>query len=84
MSEPIGEEVIQRLMHHLVAIEAGTMSCEEAFFLLDEYADLVCCQQQVALLMPVVHQHLELCPGCREFYESLLNMVETAEGASRD
>jgi len=84
MSEAIGEEVIQRLMRHLVNIKAGSLSCDDAFSLLDEYADLTYSQEQAEQLMPLVNQHLELCPGCRDFYDTLLQLVQSSEGVLRD
>lgn len=81
MSEPLGEEIIQRLMHHLVEVETGTLSCREAFALLDEYVDLCCYQKGAEELMPLVHTHLELCPDCQTFYATLLSILK-AETAS--
>lgn len=84
VSELLGEEVIHRLMHHLVSIRTGSLSCDDAFSLLDEYTDLTYSQEQAEQLMPLVHQHLELCPGCRDFYETLLELVQSSEGVARD
>ncbi|MBK9055948.1 MAG: hypothetical protein IPL78_35115 [Chloroflexi bacterium] len=84
MSEAIGEEVVQRLMRHLVHIKAGSLSCADAFSLLDEYTDLAYSHEQAEQLMPLVHEHLELCPGCRDFYETLIHLLQLSEGVSRD
>lgn len=77
MSEPLGEEIIQRLMHHLVEVETGTLSCRDAFALLDEYVDLCCYKKEAEKLMPLVHDHLELCPDCHTFYATLLSILQT-------
>lgn len=84
MSEPLGEEIIERLMHHLVEVETGVLSCQEAFALLDEYADLSCYRKEAEKIMPKVHQHLELCPDCRDFYATLLAILDASEGVKRD
>jgi hypothetical protein len=80
MSEPMGEEVIERLLRYLVEIEEGSLSCADAFAKLDEYADLSCYHKRAHEIMPHVHHHLELCPDCLKFYETLLAMLESTEG----
>ena len=52
------------------------LDCEEAHDLLDQFADRVAHGENAADLMPLVQQHLEMCPGCREEYEALLRMIE--------
>lgn len=84
MSEPLGEEIIQRLMQHLVEVESGTLSCRDAFALLDEYVDLCCYEKEAEKMMPLVHHHLELCPDCQTFYATLLSIITASEGAKSD
>jgi len=52
------------------------LDCEEAHALIDEFAERVKRGDQAADLMPLVQQHLDLCPGCREEYEALLRMID--------
>ncbi|MCL4867344.1 MAG: hypothetical protein KJ063_00105 [Anaerolineae bacterium] len=84
MSEPIGTDIVQRLMRHLVEIEAGKLSCQDAFALLDEYADLCCHQKEAEKIMPLVQNHLHQCPDCQAFYEALLAILQSPEGANND
>ncbi len=79
MSEPISEEVIERLVRHLVEIEEGSLSCADAYALLDEYADLSCYHKRAQDVMPHLHHHLELCPDCLQFYQALLTMLQATE-----
>lgn len=79
MSEPISEAVIERLARYLVEIEAGSLSCADAYALLDEYADLSCYHQRAQDMMPNLHNHLELCPDCLRFYQTLLMMLQATE-----
>lgn len=80
MSEPISEEVIERLVRYLIEIEEGSLSCADAFALLDEYADLSCYHKRAQESMPKLHHHLELCPDCLQFYQTLLMMLQATEG----
>ncbi len=50
-------------------------SCDDTYRLLDEFAEAVAEGKDVAQLMPLVHQHLEMCPDCREEFEALLRTL---------
>ena len=41
----------------------------------DEFAEAVVQGKDVARLMPLVQQHLDLCPDCREEFEALLRVL---------
>lgn len=75
----LDEESLIRLMQLVEQTEEGHYSCAETFDLLDEYVELVAGNQEAALLMPIVKRHIDLCPGCRDKYEILLNILQ-AEG----
>ncbi len=67
---------VQRLAHMLALTDLTEYSCEETFALLDEYVDLVDNNAEAEVLMPVVKQHLDRCPHCREAFEDLLNALQ--------
>jgi hypothetical protein len=67
---------IQRLAHLLALTDLTEYSCEETFELLDEYVDLVDNNAEAEILMPVVKQHLDRCPHCREAFEDLLHALQ--------
>jgi hypothetical protein len=69
--------MIKGLMHALELTEEGDYTCEEAFELLDEYAELVSSGEDVAQVMPLIKRHLDLCRDCREEYEALLRVLES-------
>jgi len=56
------------------------ISCDDVFALLDEFVEAVKRGENVLLLMPLVRQHLDMCPDCREEYEALLRMVQPSFG----
>ncbi len=64
-----------RLLQMLDQTLVEEYSCEEVYELLDQYAEMVARGEDVARLMPLVAQHLEMCPDCREEYEALLRMM---------
>ncbi len=55
------------------------IACEEAHRLLDQFADMVARGEDAAALMPLVQQHLEMCPDCREEYEALMRILRAPQ-----
>ena len=51
------------------------LDCDEAHALLDQFAERVKRGENAADLMPLVQEHLDLCPGCKEEYEALMRMI---------
>ncbi len=64
------------LLRRLENVQENAYSCEETFALLDEYVELVVTDEEAAALMPLVKNHLDMCPDCREGYEVLLRILE--------
>ena len=52
------------------------ISCDEVFVVLDQFVEAVHRGENVLLLMPLVRQHLDVCPACREEYETLLRTLQ--------
>lgn len=65
---------IVKMLQALVMAEENEISCDDVFAVLDEFAEAVRRGENVLLLMPLVRQHLDICPNCWEEYETLLRM----------
>lgn len=72
------DSIMQLRLKSLAAADANEISCEDVFTVLDQFAEAVDRGENVLLLMPLVRQHLEICPNCREEYETLLRMLQPA------
>lgn len=71
----------QAMLEGLIDTRAEELSCDEVFELLDIFAEAVQNGEDAATLMPLVQQHLDMCPECREEYEVLLaSMQATGTG----
>ena len=55
--------------------QAQELGCDEAYAFFDSYAERVSRGEDVAVLMPLVHHHLAMCPDCREEFEALLRAM---------
>lgn len=72
-------EILIDLMERLEKTTDDAYCCDEVFALLDEYVELVSDDEEAKQLMPLVKNHLEMCPDCRDEYEVLLHVLKTAE-----
>lgn len=52
------------------------LNCDEAYALLDVFADRVSRGEDVVILMSLVNHHLQMCPDCREEFAALLRAVD--------
>ncbi len=77
----ISQEHLVDLMHRLEHTMEGVYSCEEAFALLDEYVEMVATDEEAKRLMPLVQNHLDMCPGCKDEFEILLHILKTADSS---
>jgi hypothetical protein len=75
----INQNNLVDLMHRLEQTMDNAYSCEEVFALLDEYVELVATDEEAKLLMPLVKNHLEMCPDCHNKFEILLHVLKTAD-----
>lgn len=67
------------MVEHLKSLAVSDkqeISCDEVFAVLDQFAEAVHRGENVLIFMPLVRQHLDVCPACREQYEMLLSMLQ--------
>ena len=76
---PLDQKAMVHLMKRLEMTMENAYSCEEAYALLDEYVEMVASNQEAKKLMPLVKNHLDMCPDCRDEFEILLHVLQTAE-----
>ena len=67
-----------KMLQALAMTEEQEICCDDVFAVLDEFVEAVHRGENVLLLMPLVRQHLDMCPNCREEYEALLRMLQPA------
>ena len=65
-------ERLKRMIHMVDSTADIEIACDEAYRLLDEYADMLLRGEDPAALLPQVKHHLEMCMDCREELDVLL------------
>ncbi len=75
----IPESKAKQILRGILATRADEIDCDAAFHELDHYAELALANGDAEKLLPLVKQHLERCPDCREEYEALLRALQARE-----
>ena len=76
---PQPPDEMQGLLEMLVLTDEQEIACDAVFKALAEFAEMAQRGEDVRAVMPLVQQHLDMCPDCREEYEALMTILE-AEG----
>ena len=74
------DPMMVKMLQSLARTEEQEISCDDVFAVLDEFVEAVRRGENPLLFMPLVRQHLDMCPDCREEYETLLRMLQPASG----
>jgi hypothetical protein len=75
---PPSPDVMQKLLHMLESTRKDEITCDEVYDVLDQFAEAAQRGENVRTLLPLVRQHLDMCPDCREEYEALLNILQAS------
>jgi hypothetical protein len=73
---------LARLMTMIDHTEEVEISCDDVFELLDQFSEMSLRGEDVDRLMPMVKHHLEMCAGCREEYDALVQILENQPSAN--
>jgi hypothetical protein len=57
------------------------LSCGECYEVVDTFAELRLLGRDAAEAMPLVQDHLDRCPPCREEFEALLDALRAVSGS---
>ena len=77
--EEVSNEMVLGFLRMLERVEREDITCDELYMKLDEYVERQVDKRDAAYIMPLMREHLEVCPECCEEYETLLHVVEAAE-----
>ena len=66
---------MKKMMAMLSQTRDVELTCDEVFAMLDEFTELAAQGEDVRQLMPLVQQHLDTCPDCRDEYKVLESIV---------
>ena len=74
--EELPDKVVQGFLRVLEQVRLEDMPCSQVFALLDQYVEKEVRGEAAERLMPLLREHLDICPNCSEEYEALLRVLE--------
>ena len=82
--EQLSNEAVLGFLRVLETVDTEEISCDELYGKLDQYVELEVDKKDAAHIMPLMREHLDVCPECCEEYETLLRVVEETESKQND
>ena len=84
--EPLSSETVLGFLRVLEdeTVDHEEITCDELYEKLDQYVDREVGKKDAARIMPLMREHLDICPECCEEYETLLHVVEVTEENQND
>jgi hypothetical protein len=73
------DEVIVKFLQILEGVREEEMTCDEMFTRLDEFVETEVKSHDAEKLMPLLREHLDMCPDCDEEYKALLTVLENTK-----
>lgn len=75
LQKELSNEAVLGILRVLDEVPVEEISCADLYTKLDEYVEREVDQKDAAYLMPVIREHLDMCPECCEEYEALLDVL---------
>jgi len=75
LQKQLPNEAVLGFLRVLEDVREEEISCSEIYSKLDEYVEREVSKKDAAQLMPLIREHLDVCPECCEEYEALLNVL---------
>jgi hypothetical protein len=75
----LSNEAVLGFLRVLETLDKEEVTCDELYGKLDEYVEREAHVHDAARIMPLIREHLDVCPECCEEYEALLDVIEREE-----
>lgn len=72
----LSSETIQKILYAVKSTRDEELDCGHCYDELHQFIDLKLSGKNAAEAMPLVKEHLDRCPPCREEYEALLKALQ--------
>ena len=63
------DPAVKKRLESLASSNKQEISCDEVHLVLKQFAEAVQRGENVLIFMPLIRQHLDICPACREEYD---------------
>ena len=72
----LSSETIMKMMVSIRSTREQELDCEHCYDELDRFIEMKLSGKNTSEAMPLVEEHLDRCPACREEYEVLLKALK--------
>lgn len=79
LQRELSDEAVLGMLRVLDEVPVEEITCSELYTKLDEYVEREVNQKDAGYLMPVIREHLDMCPECCEEYEALLDVLSNTK-----
>lgn len=69
------DSLFKNMLFMLASTREEELNCDQVYALLEQFSEAVLRREPLTDLMKSIEQHLNVCPDCREEYETLLAMI---------
>ena len=73
----LSSETIQKMLNSIRSTRDHELDCDHCYEELDLFIEMKLNGKNAAEAMPLVQEHLDRCPACKEEYEALLEALKT-------
>ena len=77
--EELSNQAVLGFLRVLEDVRREELSCEEIYLKLDEYVECEVDSKDAAHIMPLINEHLDMCPECCGEYEILKDVIKKTE-----
>lgn len=78
----LSTNILKQLVKSATNIHSDEIGCDDCFDRLNKFAELKLKGKSPEEAMPLVQEHLQRCPECREEYEALMEALQTFKESS--
>ena len=72
----LSSETIRKMMNSVKSTREQELDCGHCYDELDRFIELKLAGKKASEAMPLVQEHLDICPACKEEYEVLLEAIK--------
>ncbi len=76
----LDQPVLKKIARAVAQTRSEEIGCDACFEEMDRFAEMTLAGKSAAEALPLVREHLERCPDCREEFEALLDALRADGG----
>lgn len=78
----IESSTLKEILHRILRTQQEEIGCDTCFENLDRFVEMELDGKDATQALPLVRRHLELCTGCCDQYEALIEAIQAVQSDS--